>query len=93
MATEDDRVSLMRDALIFICEGYVSQREKELAEADKYGIPRYHEEYSNAQLMRLRARAAVLQGVIRDLKDVIHDPIYQPNPFYQLVDSPEGSED
>ena len=88
MATETDLVSLMRDALEHLCNGYVLQREKELAEADLYDTdPSIVGRTLNPQVMRLRAKAAVWQAVIRDLKDVIHDPIYR-----QVV-SPEGSED
>jgi|688.fasta_scaffold11575_10 hypothetical protein len=86
MATETDRVSLMRDELIFLCEFYDSQRERELAAAEKYGSSEYVDN-PNPQVMRLRARAAVWQAVIMDLKDVIHHPIYGP------IVSPEGSED
>jgi hypothetical protein len=86
MASETDRVSLMRDALEYLCNGYDLQREKELAAAEKYGSFEYVDN-PNLQVMRLRAKAAVWQAVIRDLKDVIHDPIYGP------IVSPEGSED
>jgi hypothetical protein len=78
----------MCDALEYLCNGYVLQREKELAEADLYDPdPSIVGSILNPQVMRLRAKAAVWQAVIRDLKDVIHDPIYR-----QVV-SPEGSED
>ena len=77
MATETNRVSLMRDALTYLCGKYATKREGDLAEADYYTPP----EYGSAlcpQAMRLRARAAVLADVLRDLRDIIHDPIYGP---------------
>jgi hypothetical protein len=85
MGTTTDRVSLMRDALSYLCRNYATKREGDLAEADYYTPPEYGSAL-DPQAMRLRARAAVLADVLRDLKDVIHDPLYGP------IVSPEGSE-
>jgi len=88
MSLETDRVSLMRESLRYLCESYATKRESDLAEADLYEPdPSIVGSILNPQVMRLRARAAVFADVVRELKDVIHDPLYGP------IVSPEGSED
>ena len=81
MATDTDRLSLMHEALAYFHDKYQEKREDELAAASRIIID---DEFGGAQVMRLRARAAVWAWVVADLNDLLNDPIYLP-----LV-NPEG---
>jgi hypothetical protein len=75
MTTDTERLSLMREALAYFRDKYQEKREDELAAASRIIID---DEFGGAQVMRLRARAAVWAWVVADLNDIIEAPIYRP---------------
>ena len=75
MATDTDRLILIHKALAYFHDKYQEKREDELAAASRIIID---DEFGGAQVMRLRARAAVWAWVVADLNDIIQDPIYCP---------------
>jgi hypothetical protein len=76
MATDTERLSLLRDAVDYIRVNYIGYKEKELAAADLCCPPEYGGGL-NPEVMRLRARAAVWRRVASELDDILNDPIYR----------------
>ena len=75
MATDTERLSLLREALAYFHDKYQKKREDEHAAASRIIID---DEFGGAQVMRLRARAAVWAWVVEDLNDLLYDPFYRP---------------
>jgi hypothetical protein len=78
MATETDRLFLLREAIDHIRLACIKNRENELAAAELRCPPEYGGAL-NPEVMRLRARAAVWSHVSVELDDILNDPIYQEN--------------
>ena len=76
MATETDRLFLLREAINHIRLGCIEKRDKDLADADLRCPPEYGG-VLNPEVMRLRARAAAWRHVEIELDDILNDPIYR----------------
>jgi len=75
MATDTERLSLLREALACFRDKYQKKREDELAAVSRIIID---DEFGGQQVMRLRARAAVWAWINEDLGDLLNDPLYRP---------------